>query len=55
MELHGAVKISQELVDKLHDVSGRLDEIAHSSESHCQLPADSEVDLPLHISQKKVF
>ena len=44
-ELEVAVEMSEKFDNKLHDVSDRLDDIAHDTETNCQLPHGSEVEL----------
>jgi len=50
-ELEVAVEMSQKFDDKLRDVSGRLDDIARDTETRCELPRASEVEL----QQQEVF
>lgn len=44
-ELEVAVEMRQMFDDKVRDVSGRMDDIARDTETHCELPHASEVEL----------
>lgn len=54
-ELEVAVEMTRKFDDKLQDVSGRLDEIAHDVETHSELPRASKVEeLQQYVVEQKV-